>query len=303
MQQLGVHMIQAHSAQVDHRRYAKFALECGVQPADAHASDARHVLRGQSLFEIALHVVKHRRDRDAGRASRAAGQHLGVRVACRQQHLSHDVSLERGYYQGLIAARAAALRRLALECDALGGSGVVGLRVLPPMSRDAAWLDLVVVGTAVRHESGASSSPFVTTLDAADVAALHRTGWCPNGVVFEQARFFAHAGYGMPIGVGMRRYRDPSQAIGPATDVLAFAQSEVRDRLAQRVRQRRGAGMLTQQFDSSWDDHQCSMAPTQSDVTADVVAVGNVIARRDGAVRDRRVDADAMVPLTGVREG
>lgn len=209
----------------------------------------------------------------------------------------------RGFYQGLIAARAAALRRLALECDTLGGSGVVGLRVLPPTSRDASWLDLVVVGTTVRHESAASSSPFVTTLDAADVAALHRAGWCPSGVVFEQARFFAHAGYGIPIGVGRRRYRDPSQAIGPATDVLAFAQSEVRARLAQRVRQRGGAGMLTQQFDSSWDDHECSMAPTQSDVTADVVAVGNVIARRAGAVRDRRVDAAAVVPLTGGREG
>lgn len=105
------------------------------------------------------------------------GQVSGVPATARPVS-SYQASLER--------ARKTALRRLRQECAALGGDGVVNVRL--GWSRFAGvnrTHEFTATGTAVRARSRVRPRVvFTTTLPGPDVASLLRSGWTPCGVAY-----------------------------------------------------------------------------------------------------------------------
>jgi uncharacterized protein YbjQ (UPF0145 family) len=98
-------------------------------------------------------------------------------------------------------ARALALRRLALEADAVGGDVVVGVRLGERLITKGAHgkggddgdevIEFTVVGTAARAPwlKARKGHPVLTDLSGQDLWALARDGWAPCGMVFDFCRY------------------------------------------------------------------------------------------------------------------
>ncbi len=87
------------------------------------------------------------------------------------------------YLNALDAAWHTAIGRMLAECRALGGDGVVGVR-LEEQGLGQANREFLALGTAVRSLGATHlERPFATTLGGADVAKLLHAGWAPAGVL------------------------------------------------------------------------------------------------------------------------
>lgn len=87
------------------------------------------------------------------------------------------------YLNALDHAWRSALGRMLTECRALGGDGVVGVR-LEEIHLGEGNREFLALGTAVRSLGTThAEKPFATTLGGADVAKLLHAGWAPAGVL------------------------------------------------------------------------------------------------------------------------
>ncbi len=82
-------------------------------------------------------------------------------------------------------ARRAAMRRLEAECAALGGDGIIGVRVeIEPFHGEERALAFRVNGTAVRARGGVRPPrPFSSDLSAREFTELIDAGWVPVELV------------------------------------------------------------------------------------------------------------------------
>jgi uncharacterized protein YbjQ (UPF0145 family) len=86
--------------------------------------------------------------------------------------------------QAMYQARHAAIDRMTAECAAMGGSGVVGVR-LTRGSFALGGAEFRAIGTAVRAPGAADGPPvpFTSDLSGQDFAKLIMAGWVPAGLV------------------------------------------------------------------------------------------------------------------------
>ena len=86
--------------------------------------------------------------------------------------------------QAMYQARDTAIGRMTAECAALGGHGVVGVR-LSRGSFPLGGLEFTAIGTAIRAPGAAHGPPvpFTSDLSGQDFAKLIMTGWVPAGLV------------------------------------------------------------------------------------------------------------------------
>lgn len=101
-------------------------------------------------------------------------------------------------------AREAALGRMAAECAALGGDGVVAAQLtVEPFPAQPNCLEFKVIGTAVRARGEVRpAQPFTCHLDGAGFAKLLSAGWVPVELLV-----------GMSIGVRHDDFRTDRQAM------------------------------------------------------------------------------------------
>ncbi|WP_242553756.1 heavy metal-binding domain-containing protein, partial [Streptomyces beijiangensis] len=84
----------------------------------------------------------------------------------------------------MYAARRLALTRAVAECRALGGDGIVGVK-LRIGEFPAGGLEFTALGTAVRaHSRIRPRQPFTSHLSGQDFAKLIHAGWVPTGLAF-----------------------------------------------------------------------------------------------------------------------
>ncbi len=98
------------------------------------------------------------------------------------------------YVAALHDARDRAVGRLAAECAALGGDGVVGVTVRrTPFPGAPRTMEFSAVGTAVRARGQIRSPrPFTSDLSGQDVAKLLRAGYVPTGLAYGIAVAMRH---------------------------------------------------------------------------------------------------------------
>lgn len=206
-----------------------------------------------------------------------------------------DVSSVGGSPDGTLAAvvramdqvRREAVGRMAAECAALGGHGVVGVRLTSSVSSSdtSEYLECSAVGTAVGTPGAPLlGRPFTADLSGQDFARLIVKGWVPVGLVV-----------GLAIGV---RHEDvkasqyaPGTEIGGITYLIGVTRHDARRKLSQEVRGVGGDGVAVTSVDLAVRERECPKSGGRDRIAQATVA-GTAITRF--ALRARPAGVSAL---------
>jgi uncharacterized protein YbjQ (UPF0145 family) len=178
--------------------------------------------------------------------------------------------------QAMYEVRQKAIGRMAAECAALGGHGIVG--VLLTFGEFAfGGLELQAIGTAVRGAGApAPPRPFSSDLSGQDFAKLIRAGWVPTGVA-------------VGISVGARHDDGqtarttargaPNAEVDGYTELVNVTRQDARVQLAADVARMGAEGVVVSAMDLSIHDRECSSAQYTRDHFAEVTIIGTAITR------------------------
>ncbi len=164
---------------------------------------------------------------------------------------------------------------MAAQCAALGGQGVVGVR-LPPGLFSFGGLEFTAIGTAVRTADGAGLSvPFTSALSGQDFAKLIAAGWVPAGLVLGVAIRSRHD--------DRATYRQARPWSGNAeiagwTEVVNQTRQEARRRLERDVRRLGAEGAVIADMRMRVRARDCPAAPGRRDHIVEVTLIGTAIA-------------------------
>lgn len=206
--------------------------------------------------------------------------------------------------EAMYQARRAAIGRMTSECAALGGHGVVGVR-LARAPYPLGGLAFTATGTAVRAAdigtavgaSGAVNSlpvPFASDLSGQDFAKLIMAGWVP-------------AGLALGIAIGARHddratRRQARLWAGNAemagwTAVVNRSRHDARLRLEEDVRRIGAEGVVTADMGMRVRVRDCPVATGRHDHIVEVTFTGTAIARFSRTGRHPAGPALAVMPL------
>jgi uncharacterized protein YbjQ (UPF0145 family) len=175
----------------------------------------------------------------------------------------------------LYAARRAALSRMSAECAALGGHGVVGVRL--SIGRfPSGGLEFKAIGTAVRAPGAPPlQRPFTSDVSGQDFAKLIGDGAVPVGLA-------------LGISIGARhddwltrnqssRWMSGNTEVSGYTDLINQTRHDARDQLARDVRALGAEGVVIQSMDMQVGEHECPGQEGARDHVAEVTIVGTAI--------------------------
>jgi uncharacterized protein YbjQ (UPF0145 family) len=136
--------------------------------------------------------------------------------------------------EAMYQARQTAIDRMAAECAALGGHGVVGVR----LSRGAlplSGLDFAATGTAVRAPGAAHGQRALFTCDISgqDFAKLFTAGWVPAGLAVGISIGSRHDDGSL---AGQARWWSGNVEVAGWTELVNQSRHDARRRLEQDVR-------------------------------------------------------------------
>lgn len=135
----------------------------------------------------------------------------------------------RAYARLLYQGRRVAAERMAVQCTALGGDGVVGIRIeVAPYPGDRRARLFTATGTAVRAAGSLhAASPFLAALTAQDFTKLIHAGWVPAGMAIGTACTWES----WSSGTAPRRWDDGNRELGRWTEAVALARDQARDQM------------------------------------------------------------------------
>lgn len=178
--------------------------------------------------------------------------------------------------EAMYQARRAAVDRMTAECAALGGHGVVGVRLArAPFALGG--LEFTAVGTAVRAAGPAAGprTPFTSALSGQDFARLIMAGWVPAGLV-------------LGIAVGARHddratIRQARPWSGNAempgwTALVNQARRDARRRLEDDVRRLGAEGVVIAGLQMRVRQRDCPVATGRRDHIVEITLTGTAIA-------------------------
>ena len=148
----------------------------------------------------------------------------------------------RAYADMLYRGLRTAAERMAAQCSALGGDGVVGVRLQTgPYPGDRRARQFTATGAAVRAEGGVrAASPFLAGVPAPDFARLLAAGWVPADVVIGTAC----AWRSWSSGTAPRRWDDRNRELERWTEAVQAARCEARDQAEARTARTGAAGLV-----------------------------------------------------------
>ena len=141
-------------------------------------------------------------------------------------------------YRGLRTAA----ERMAAQCTALGGDGVVGVRLQTgPYPGDRRARQFTATGAAVRAEGCArAASPFLAGLPASDFARLLAASWMPADIVIGTACAWRD----WSSGTAPRRWDDGNRELERWTEAVQAARCEARDQAEDRTARTGAVGLV-----------------------------------------------------------
>lgn len=193
----------------------------------------------------------------------------------------------------LYAARRRAVARLAQECTAVCGDGVVGVRLsIRPFPGVAHALEFTVMGTAVRARGRHHlTAPFLCDLSGQDFARLLRSGWVPCGIAF-----------GVAVGVRHDDYRTVGMAgswrngeVPGYTDLVQRTRAEVRDQIGADVTRQGGSALAVRDMTLKIREQECRIYEGNRDHVAEATMIGTALTPlRPGQQPDRQPDRGVL---------
>ena len=196
--------------------------------------------------------------------------------------------------EAMYQARDAAVGRMTAQCAALGGHGVVGVRL--SRGRFAlGGLEFTATGTAVRAPGAAALRvPFTCGVSGQDFARLIMAGWVPAGLALGIAvgsrhddRATARQG---------RRWSGNAEVAG-WTELVSQSRTDARRRLEADVRQLGGEGVVIAGVQLRVRERDCPAAVGRRDHVAEVTFTGTAIVRFSPARHRPGGPAVAVMPL------
>jgi len=179
--------------------------------------------------------------------------------------------------EALYQARQTALDRMTAECAALGGHGVVGVR-LSRGSLPFGGLDFTAIGTAVRAPGAARGlrAPFTCDVPGQDFARLIMAGWVP-------------AGLATGISIGSRhddratarqvRWASGNVEVAGWTELVSQSRQDARRRLEQDVGRLGAEGVVITGMQMRVRERDCPATVGRRDHIVEVTLTGTAIAR------------------------
>ena len=179
--------------------------------------------------------------------------------------------------QAIYQARHAAIDRMTAECTALGGHGVVGVR-LSRGSFPLGGLEFTAIGTAIRAPGAANGppAPFTSDLSGQDFAKLIMTGWVPAGLV-------------LGISIGSRhddrttarqaRWGSGNAEVAGWTELVGQSRHDARDQLDSEVRRLGGEGVVIAAMQMRVRQQDCPAQVGRRDHIVEATLIGTAVAR------------------------
>jgi uncharacterized protein YbjQ (UPF0145 family) len=187
--------------------------------------------------------------------------------------------------EAMYQARHAAIDRMTAECAALGGHGVVGVR-LTQGSFLFGGLEFRAIGTAVRAPGAAPApapqAPFTSDVSGQDFAKLIMTGWVPAGLAL-----------GISIGswhddrvtTRQTRWMSGNVEVAGWTELVNESRHDARRRLEGDVGRLGADGVVIAGMRMRVRERDCPVAVGRRDHIVEVTLVGTAIARFSRAAR------------------
>jgi uncharacterized protein YbjQ (UPF0145 family) len=187
-----------------------------------------------------------------------------------------------------------ALDRAVAECQALGGDGIIGMR-MDATSFFTDTSEFTVAGTAMRARSlTRPNSPFTTHVSGQDLARLLRSGWMPFALVIGISVAAIHFDDGM-----FQQTRRGIGAIGNRevvgyTQLVNDARREARRALESAVRDQGGEGAVVGEMSLRFFERPCPNFDQLADFVVEATIVGSAVVAFD---RSERTTAQAPLAI------
>jgi uncharacterized protein YbjQ (UPF0145 family) len=177
--------------------------------------------------------------------------------------------------QTLYQARHAAIGRMTTECQALGGHGVVGVRLtVGPFP--AGGLEFKAIGTAIRAPGDQRlREPFTSDLSGQDFAKLILAGWVPAGLVLGISIGARHDDW---VTVNQTRWGSGNTEVSGYTELVNHTRHDARMQLERDVARHGADGVVLQDMTVRVGEHECPMQEGRRDHVVEAMIVGTAIA-------------------------
>jgi uncharacterized protein YbjQ (UPF0145 family) len=179
--------------------------------------------------------------------------------------------------RAMYSARRLALSRAVTECGALGGDGIVGVR-LRIGEFPAGGLEFTVLGTAVRAARSRirPRTPFTSHLSGQDFAKLIHTGRVPVGLAFGIAVATRHDDWRTSRRTA---WTAGNQEVDGYTRLVNHVRHDARNQLAADAAEQGGDGVVVDDVELKVWSGECPSMGYARDFGAEAVFVGTSIAR------------------------
>ena len=192
--------------------------------------------------------------------------------------------------RALYDARHAAINRMTTECSALGGHGIVGVKLT--IGRfPAGGLEFKAIGTAVRAPLAPPlRRPFTSDLSGQEFAKLVRSGWMPAGLVLGITIAARHDDWRT---VGQTRWSAGNAEVTGWTDLVNDARHDARRELDADVKRMGAEGVVIADMSMRVRERECPAQEGSRDHIVEAVNIGTAIVR----FTSKHLDGTRQAPL------
>jgi uncharacterized protein YbjQ (UPF0145 family) len=197
--------------------------------------------------------------------------------------------------EAMYQARQTAIDRMTAECAALGGHGVVGVRLCRG-ALPVSGLDFTAAGTAVRAPGVAQGQGALFTSDVSgqDFAKLISAGWVPAGLAVGISIGSRHDDRGL---AGQARWWSGNVEVTGWSELVNQSRQDARRQLEQDVRRLGGEGVVITGMQMRVREQDCPATVGRRDHIVEVTLTGTAIVKFSRAGHIRAGPALAVMPL------
>lgn len=173
-------------------------------------------------------------------------------------------------------ARRLALGRALAECAALGGDGIVGVK-LRVGHFPAGGMEFTALGTAVRARSAVRpTQPFTSHVTGQEFAKLVHAGYIPTGLALGISIATRHDDWRT---YGPLRWTAGNQEIDGYTQLVNHARHDARVQLERDAKQHGGDGIVVDEMQLRIAERECPSYENQRDHIAEATFLGTSVVR------------------------
>jgi uncharacterized protein YbjQ (UPF0145 family) len=182
------------------------------------------------------------------------------------------------YIDTLYRARRTAMGRMAAECAALGGDGVVAVRLhIAPFQGATGHLEFQAFGTAVRAAGNVRPGRiFLSHLSGQDFTKLISSGWVPVDMALGMSIGVRHDDWQVGRSTGVFA---GSQEVGGWTELVSVTRSEARHHIMVDTARAGAEGVVLSATDLHVRERECSYSDNRRDHVVEVTFIGTSIVR------------------------